>query len=80
MVNLSNNVTTENRFDSLHRFLKTKEEISNKLEQLGETENQKRSFKESSPQHIPQKKDGGCIVCGDQNHKEKLFFCKQFKK
>lgn len=25
------------------------------------------------------RKDGGCVVCGDEKHREKFFFCKRFK-
>ncbi len=82
MVNPSNNVTPENHFDSLLKFLKNQEEILEKLKQLGVTEKPERFEKKFEKKYSltrSTKKDGGCVVCGDESHTEKLFFCKKFK-
>lgn len=82
MVNSSNGVTPDNHFDSLLKFLKTQEEIMEKLEQLGggdKPEKQQRKFERNYASTRSTRKVGGCIVCGDERHREKIFFCKRFK-
>lgn len=81
MVNPGNNVTRDNHFDSLLNFLKTQEEILEKLEQLGVTEKpekQERKFERKLAFTRSTWKEG-CVVCGDERHREKVFFCKRFK-
>lgn len=83
IVNPSNGVTPDNHFDSLLEFLKTQEEIMEKLEHLGVTEKPEkpeRKFERKYASTRSTKKDEGCIVCGDEKHKEKIFFCKQFQR
>lgn len=82
MVNPNNNVAPANHFDSPLRFLKTQEEILKKLEQLSVGEKQERpdkKFERKNSSVRSTKKDSGSIVCGEMRHKDKLFFCKQFK-
>lgn len=81
MVNPSNGVTPDNHFESLLMFLKTQEEIMEKLEQLGgeKPEKQQRKFERNYASTRSMRKAGGCIICGDERHKEKIFFCKRFK-
>lgn len=80
MVNLSNGVTSDNHFDSLLKFLKTQEDIMEKLEQLGgdeKLEKQQRKFERNYASTRTTRKVGGCIVCGEERCKEKIFFCKK---
>nr|XP_054591718.1 uncharacterized protein LOC129156104 [Nothobranchius furzeri] len=81
MVNAHNNVTPDNHFDNLLKFLKTQEEILEKLEQLGVTEKPDRQESKIEKRFASTRsiKQGGCVVCGDERHKEKIFFCKRFK-
>ncbi|GAA6075586.1 uncharacterized protein LOC115149571 [Tachysurus ichikawai] len=44
MVNPRNNVTSDNHFENLLKFLKTQEEILEKLEQLGVSEKPKNKY------------------------------------
>jgi len=53
-----------------------------KLEQLGETEKSEkpeRKFERKYSSTRSTRRDRWCIVCGEERHEEKLFFCKQFK-
>lgn len=80
MVNPGNKVTPDNYFTSLLAFLKTQEEILEKLEQLGVSERpeKKPTYMEKFASTRFTKKTR-CVVCGDEKHHEKLFFCKRFK-
>jgi len=52
------------------------------LEQLGGTEKperQERKFERKFASTRSIKKEGGCVVCRDERHREKVFFCKRFK-
>lgn len=81
MVNPRNGVTPDNHFDSLLRFLKTQEDILEKLDQLGVSEKpeKKATYPEKRYASTRSTRKGGCVVCGDEKHREKIFFCKQFK-
>uniref|UniRef100_A0A1A8UKK0 Golgi autoantigen, golgin subfamily a, 3 n=1 Tax=Nothobranchius furzeri TaxID=105023 RepID=A0A1A8UKK0_NOTFU len=81
MVNPRNNVTPDNHFDNLLKFLKTQEESLEKLEQLGVTEKPERQESKIEKRFASTRsiKKGGCVVCGDERHEEKTFFCKRFK-
>ncbi|KAL1254331.1 hypothetical protein QQF64_016560 [Cirrhinus molitorella] len=80
MVNPANGVTPDNHFDNLLKFLKTQEEILEKLEQLGVSEkSEKKLFIERKYASTQSTRKGGCVVCGDEKHREKIFFCKRFK-
>lgn len=78
MVNPRNNVRPDNHFASLLKFLKTQEEILERLEQLGVAEKPKRKLERKFASTRSTKKEG-CVVCGDERHREKVFFCKRFK-
>ena len=81
MVNPANDVTPDNHFDSLLRFLKTQEEILEKLEQLGvcEKPDKRSAYTEKKYASTRTTRKGGCVVCGDEKHREKIYFCKRFK-
>ncbi len=81
MVNPRNEVTPDNHFDSLLTFLKTQEEILEKLDQLGVSEKpeKKPTYLEKKYASTKTTRKGGCVVCGDERHREKIFFCKRFK-
>lgn len=79
-----NAVASHNRFDSLLNFLKEQESIYEQLEQLRDDEF-RRNESRVEPRHARTKAaksendQRGCVVCGDEKHRKKLFFCKQFK-
>lgn len=81
MVNPRNGVTLDNHFDILLTFLKTQEDILEKLDQLGvgEKPEKKATYLEKRYASTKSTRKGGCVVCGDEKHREKIFFCKQFK-
>lgn len=71
MLNPTNNVTADTHFDSLFKYLKTQEAILKKLEQMKVSKQSERKTNA---------RKGGCVVCGNETHREKIFFCKRFKK
>lgn len=79
-----NAVTPENRFDSLLMFLRAQESIYEQLEHLREEEPNRRDSRPEA-RHARTKltktlgDEGGCVVCGDDKHTKKLYFCKRFK-
>lgn len=81
MVNPRNGVTHDNHFDSLLTFLKTQEEILERLDQLGvgEKPEKKVTYLEKRYAFTKSTRKGGCVVCGEEKHRDKIFFCKQFK-
>lgn len=81
MVNPRNGVTPDNHFDILLTFLKTQEDILEKLDQLGVSEKpeKKTPYLERKYASTKSTRKGGCVVCGDERHREKVFFCKRFK-
>lgn len=81
MVNPRNNVTPDNHFENLLKFLKTQEEILEKLEQLGVSERpeKRNACMERKYASTRSTTKGGCVVCGDEKHRENIFFCKRFK-
>ncbi|XP_039503109.1 uncharacterized protein LOC120459751 [Pimephales promelas] len=81
MVNPRNGVTPDNHFDILLTFLKTQEDILEKLDQLGVSEKpeKKAMYPEKRYASTKSTRKGGCVVCGDEKHRDKIFFCKQFK-
>lgn len=72
MLNPTNNVTPDSHFDSLLKYLKTQEVILEKLDQL--------SISKQLENKTSYARKGGCVVCGNERHHEKIFFCKRFKK
>lgn len=88
MVEAENNVTQDNHFDMLLAFLKKQEDIFERLDHLKIVEKSERSDKAESKFNKKYastrttKKDdteGGCIICGEEKHKDRIFFCKKFK-
>ncbi|KAL0197335.1 hypothetical protein M9458_005875, partial [Cirrhinus mrigala] len=80
MVNPANGITPDNHFDDLLKFLKTQEEILEKLEQLGVSEKpEKKHLCMEKYASTRSTRKGACVVCGDDKHREKIFFCKRFK-
>ncbi|XP_067280641.1 uncharacterized protein [Pseudorasbora parva] len=81
MVNPRNGVTPDNHFDSLLHFLKTQEDILERLDQLGVSEKpeKKATYPGKRYAFTRSTRKGGCVVCGDEKHRDKIFFCKQFK-
>ncbi|KAK5854462.1 hypothetical protein PBY51_015526 [Eleginops maclovinus] len=81
MVNPRNGVTPDTHFDSLLGFLKTQEEILERLEQLSVSEKPERKLTYLDKKYASTRstRRGGCIICGDEKHREKIFFCKRFK-
>ena len=75
MVNPENAITPDNHFDSLLKFLKTQEEILEKLEQLGvgEKPDKKVAYTEKKYASTRSARKGGCVVCGDEKHKRFSF-------
>ncbi|KAK7925024.1 hypothetical protein WMY93_007334 [Mugilogobius chulae] len=78
-----NDVDNQNRFDKLLCYLQSQEAIYERLEQLQIDEPHKRENR-LEPRHSQTRstKSGlltGCVVCGDQKHKKKLYFCNKFK-
>lgn len=81
MVNPENGITPDNHFDKLLKFLKTQEDILEKLDQLGVHEKQEKqtAYPQRKYAWTQSMRKSSCVVCGDQGHSEKLFFCTQFK-
>ncbi|XP_077470984.1 uncharacterized protein LOC144085517 [Stigmatopora argus] len=85
MTNRANGVTPDNHIDSLLRYLKDQEEILERAEQLNTPLKPKRRSGEPRPNEprryasTKSTSKGGCVVCGEEGHGEKLFFCKAFK-
>lgn len=68
MVDPSNNVTPENHFDNLLKFLKTQEEIMEKLEQLGASESSEKPERRLEKKYSltwSTSQAEGCVVCGE---------------
>ncbi|XP_049321149.1 uncharacterized protein LOC111193301 [Astyanax mexicanus] len=89
MVNPSNGVKPDNHFDNLLKFLKTQEEVFERLEQLGVTEklerpdklNRKLEKKYASTKNTKKdESEDGCSICGADGHKNKVYFCKKFRR
>ncbi|KAI7792395.1 gag-pol fusion polyprotein [Triplophysa rosa] len=77
-------VGPDKRFDSLLAFLKSQEDIYEQLDQLKDEDASRREIKTESRQARTRASNqssshlSGCVVCGDNKHKEKLYFCKKF--
>lgn len=71
----SNHDTPENHFDSLLKYLKGEEGIP-PCRQEGAKEDVSLERKCASTMSA---RRVGCMVCGDERHRQKSFFCKQFK-
>lgn len=86
MVDPKNHVEDENHFDKVLEFLKKQEDIFERLDHLRVTERPERPGKKFTQGQTyastksTNRKDGGCIISGDESHKNKLFFCRKFKK
>lgn len=83
MLEPGNSVTPDNHFDALLKFRKKQEDILKRFEQLKvtaapysveRTYDQKytstRSTEKNNHEH-------SCIVCGDNKHRDKAYFCKR---
>lgn len=85
MTDPANGITPENHFDALLKFLKKEEEILERLEQLKIAERAEKPERKSERNYAftrTTKKvstESGCIVCGAEKHRDKIFFCKKFK-
>lgn len=84
MVDASNNVTPDNHFDILLKFLKNQEEILERLEQLKivdkvDKPDKKQERRFATTRATKQEFGEVCVVCGDRGHSSKIFFCKKFK-
>ncbi|KAM9764604.1 uncharacterized protein ACNS7B_019486 [Menidia menidia] len=88
MLEPSNDVTPDNHFDMLLKFLKKQEGVLERLEQLKTVEKTERPDycsrrkPEKSYASTKMAKKGMvevCGVCDDWRHHDKLFFCKKFK-
>lgn len=81
MINPRNGVTPDNHFDSLLTFLKTQEDVLERLDQLGMSEKpeKKPTYLEKKYASTKSTRKGECVVCVDERHSEKIFFCKRFK-
>ncbi|XP_031434591.1 uncharacterized protein LOC116223147 [Clupea harengus] len=88
MVDPSNDVTEDKHFDMLLAFLKKQEEIFERLEHLQITDKPESSDKAertfnkkyaSTQATKGEDAEDGCIICGDEKHKDRIFFCKKFR-
>lgn len=84
MVEPRNNVTPDNHFDMLLKFLKNQEEILERLEQLKivdkvDKTDRKQERRFASTRATKKDVDEVCGICGDGGHTNKIFFCKKFK-
>lgn len=81
MFDPSNGVEEDNHFDALLKFLKRQEEILEKLEQLRVTDRPENKFEKYASTRATKTStsENGCAVCGDERHKDKIFFCKKFR-
>lgn len=76
----ANRVTPENHLESLLRYLKREERILERLEQLHHCEGDKAPVgSEDELASTSAANTDGCVMCGDEKHRGKIFFCKQFK-
>lgn len=79
-----NAVNRLNRFDKLIMFLKSQESIYEQLDQLRDVCNSAKEktklLKYARTKTSKHSSDTiGCIVCGNTNHKKKLFFFRKFR-
>lgn len=85
MLEANNNVTTDNHFDKLLTFLKKQEGILERLEQLKVSDKMTgypgkvMEKKFASTKATKKDLEGTCVLCGEERHYNKLFFCKKFK-
>lgn len=88
MVDPSNGITQDNHFDMILMFLKKQEEIFERLDHLRITDRSEkpdgadRKFnKKFASTKATKKEDGdeGCVICGNEKHQNRIFFCKKFK-
>ena len=88
MVDSKNNISAENHFTELLKFLNNQEEILERLEQLKPIErmdkpdHQEKRFERKHASTRSAKKgkpEDACVVCGDGGHSSKIFFCKKFR-
>ncbi|XP_077470803.1 uncharacterized protein LOC144085422 [Stigmatopora argus] len=78
MTNPANGVTPGNHFDNLLRYLKDQEGVLERTEQL-KCRKPPRSVEPRKYASTKSTSKGGCVVCREEGHGEKLFFCKAFK-
>ncbi|XP_034071084.1 uncharacterized protein LOC117545423 [Gymnodraco acuticeps] len=75
---------TQNRFDCLLTFLKEQESIYEQLEEL-RVEEPCRMEAKADPRHARTKStkmtddQAACVICGDEKHRRKLYFCRKFR-
>ena len=85
MVDPSNSVTQDNHFDMLLAFLKKQEEIFERLEHLQITDKPDKAERKFNKKYASTKAtkredvEEGCILCGDEKHKDRIFFCRKFR-
>lgn len=88
MIEPRNNVTSDNHFDMLLKFLKNHEEILERLEQLKTVEKMEKpdrsdkKFERKIASTRTTKKgepDDVCGVCGDSGHNNEILFCRKFR-
>ncbi|XP_073797048.1 uncharacterized protein [Danio rerio] len=85
MTDPANNITPDKHFDELLQFLQKQEEVLERLEQLRiseRVEKPERKFEKNYAFTRTTKKDSteaGCIVCGAEKHRDRIFFCRKFK-
>lgn len=89
MVEPRNDVTSDNHFVMLLKFLKSQEGILERLEQLRTEEKVEKSDRldkkydrkiASTKTTRKEELDEVCGVCGDSGHNNKIFFCRKFKR
>ncbi|XP_077457237.1 uncharacterized protein LOC144074602 [Stigmatopora argus] len=83
MTNPANGVTPGNHFDNLLRYLKDQEGVLERTEQLTcrkpPRSVEPRPYESRKYASTKSTSKGGCVVCREEGHGEKLFFCKAFK-
>lgn len=88
MVEPKNNVTPDNHFDMLLKFLKNQQGILERFEQLkivDKVDKAERKQERRFASTRAMKKDDWdddvevCSICGDGGHANKIYFCKKFK-
>ncbi|TKS65757.1 hypothetical protein D9C73_028022 [Collichthys lucidus] len=77
-------VQHQNRFDKLLTFLRGQESIYEQLDQLKDEEPSRKEtrFQQKHARTRTAKassEPANCIICGDNKHRTKLYFCRKFK-
>ena len=86
MVDPKNSVKAENHFDMLLTFLKSQEDVLERLEQLRVVDKEKtdradRYGKKLGSTRTTKKEEiDVCGVCGDGGHTNKIYYCRKFRR